>query len=278
LLTAALLAFGQSLRAGRMYGFGKQFADPNDFALNLCVILPFCIALALSARSRLWKLVWIGAGALTVLAIISTYSRGGFLALAAVILAMIRRFTIKTRTAIFLGIVLAVTVTVIASAGNESPYLNRLRTITDTKADTSGSAQQRWQLFTRSIEITFRHPIFGVGPGQFKTVSGSWHQSHNSYTQLSSEGGIPALIFFVALLSRTFKNAKRFGAGRPRKEEWYWAEAVHCAMVAYVVGAFFLSTAYWLIPYLLVAYGTALRRISEDSSISRVEEGLLIEN
>jgi len=58
-------------------------------------------------------------------------------------------------------------------------------------------------LFLRSIQLTFEHPILGVGPGEFMdaeaeeaAVAGKkamWHFTHNSYTELSSETGLPGL-------------------------------------------------------------------------------------
>src|SRR5438105_3547844 len=72
MLTMAALSLTQDPRAGRMYGVGQLFGDPNDFALNLCIILPICVALLLSGRRWYAKVFWSCATILVVLAIVST--------------------------------------------------------------------------------------------------------------------------------------------------------------------------------------------------------------
>ena len=141
------------------------------------------------------------------------------------------------------------------------------RSVSRLIADTTGSAQERKELLTRSLELTYRHPIFGIGPAQFGN-GGLWHQTHNSYTQLSSEAGLPALMIFLALMRRTFRNLRSIRTVPRRSQVWYLGGALYCAMIGYLVGAFFLSTAYWLVPYLLVSYGLALRRVSEDTDMA----------
>jgi putative inorganic carbon (HCO3(-)) transporter len=268
MLTMALFSFGQDRRVGRMFGIGQMFSDPNDLALNLCVILPFCVALLLCSRGWLGKLFWAGAVAITLLAIVSTYSRGGFLGLIAVLPTMCRQFTVKARSAILLFVLMAGLSTVAILVAGKSTYLERIGTISDTGADTTGSAQERKQLLTRSLEVTLEHPLFGIGPGQFPLVSGVGLVTHNTYTQFSSEAGIPALVLFLVLVVRTFTNLRLFRGAPERTEAWYLSRALYCGMVGYLVGAFFLSTAYWLLPYLLLAYSSVLRRFAETTNVS----------
>ena len=146
-----------------------------------------------------------------------------------------------------------------------SSYFQRMETITDVQADNSGSAQQRWALLIRSLELSVKHPLFGVGPGQFEELSGVWHQTHNSFTQLSAEAGVPALLLFFILLKRTFRNLSQAREVHPAAPSFYFSRALYCAMTGYIVGAFFLSTAFWLTPYLLFAYGAAAVSLANDS-------------
>jgi O-antigen ligase len=258
-----LLSHGQALQGGRMFGYGQMFGDPNDLALNMCIVLPFCVAFLLTTRRWLSKVLWMAAIASLVLAIFSTYSRGGFLALIAVLLAMTIRFKVSARTAFTLGgLVLCLCILSLLVVGKTS-YFDRLRTITDPQADKTGSAQARQKLLFRSLEESLRHPFFGVGAGQFILFSGDWHETHNSYTELTSESGIPALVLFILLMRRTFRNLRVSQALTKRDQVWYFSGALYSSLVAYMVGAFFLSAVYWLIPYLLMAYGYALRKMAE---------------
>lgn len=261
----AILARGQDLQGGRMFGFGPMFGDPNDLALNFCMVLPFCVGFLLSAR-WFWKVVSAATIGILVVTIFATYSRGGFLALVAVCVAMVREFRLRTRTvAVVVVLVVGLSAVAILRVGADA-YFDRLRTIANPQADVTGSAQARQRLLIRSLEETVRHPLLGVGPGVFYTLSGDWHQSHNTFLQLTSECGIPSLILFFMLIRRAFKNSKVVEpSGRP-DEVWYHAAGLRSAMVGYLVGGFFLGTAYWLQPYLLFAYSVALRRIDTHSS------------
>jgi hypothetical protein len=81
---------------------------------------------------------------------------------------------------------------------------------------------------------------------------------------MSSEGGIPALIFYVTILCYGFKNLKRtrkLSAGN--KEVKLLAAALHASLTGFVVGSFFASYAYQFFPYFLVAYTTVLLRITK---------------
>src|SRR2546427_9352704 len=111
--------------------------------------------------------------------------------------------------------------------------------------------------------VSLEHPLFGVGPGNFGIVSGNWHETHNTYTQLSSEAGIAALILFLLIMRRGFINireAKRLVRGKP--EEQLFATALGASFASFAVGSVFASAAYQFFPYFLVGYTSALRAIA----------------
>ena len=128
----------------------------------------------------------------------------------------------------------------------------------DDAASAYGSAQQRQQLFWRSVDVTKEHPLFGVGPGNFQNVSGNWHETHNSFTQLTSEEGVPALILYVLIFWCGFESlraTKRLALGE--KELRLLAGAFQASLAGYIVGSLFSSAAYQFFPYILVAYTAA---------------------
>jgi O-antigen ligase len=84
-------------------------------------------------------------------------------------------------------------------------------------ASAHSSTQSRKELLRHSLIFTMHHPLFGVGPGMFEVADdayakaqgskkGSWLGTHNSYTQVSSEIGIPAFLFFVAAIWMSLKG------------------------------------------------------------------------
>jgi putative inorganic carbon (hco3(-)) transporter len=127
-----------------------------------------------------------------------------------------------------------------------------------------GSAEARKELLIKSLAVTATHPLFGVGPGNFQSYTRSWLVTHNTYTQLSSECGIPALILFLLLLRRAFLNLRylRKLPLIPENEELrHYANALTASLAGYLLGAFFSSSAYELFPYYMVIYTTLFYRL-----------------
>jgi O-antigen ligase len=264
MLLMSAIAVTQPKLQGRMYGTGNLFADPNDFALNLCMVLSFAVAILVSSRRVIGKLFWGGAIASIIAAIVMTGSRGGFLALLATSFGLWRRFRVgkAAGVAILIFVVLAGLFAILVLGGTS--YLDRVSTITDIKKDSTGSAEARWDLLMISLETTIKHPLFGIGPGQFENFSGAWHVTHNTYTEFSSEAGLPALGLFLLLVWLTFKNLRVRPADAKLRT---LSDGLYGAMAGYIVGAFFLSTGYLFAPYLLIAYISAASRIAEQTGI-----------
>ncbi len=266
---AAVAVWKGSLIGGRLEGtFSGNYADPNDLALAVTISLPLCLALLFLSKRMLWKAVWIAAMVVMIYSVFLTGSRGGFLAL--IVVAAVSLWTLFIRGRRRYLLVLAALGGLLLWPLASATVFERMTATFDSEEDTSAaylSAQQRQQLLLRSIEVTAQHPLFGVGPGNFDTVSGNWHTTHNSYTLMSSEGGVPAFILYVLILWCGFANlraAKRLIRGQTKAA--LLAHAITASLVGYVVGSFFLSVAYQFFPYILVGYTTALFSISANSA------------
>jgi len=137
----------------------------------------------------------------------------------------------------------------------------------DEEAKQSGDARN--YLLRQSIIYTFKHPVFGIGMFQFPNyegrmsieagVTGNWHETHNSLTQVSSECGVPAAIFFVVAIGSSMASVNRI-YGQARREGYTEiANASFCyllSMVGYLTSVFFLSNAYR--SYLPIMIGLAI--------------------
>lgn len=263
ILSLALLSQQQGMRDGRLFGANAMFGDPNELALHLCIILPLCVALLLSSRAWYSKSLLVVAIGFIVLSILKTASRGGFLALIALSIAMAIKFKVSRRTIIIaLGLIGVAAIVMVSDA----TFMERMKTISNPDTDATGSAQIRRELLFRSLQVSAEHPIFGIGPGQFTQMPPFWLQTHNTYTQLSAEAGVASLIIFIVLVKRSFRNLRVTREEVPERSLlWYESGAIYCSIVGYLVGAFFLSTVFWLVPYLLVCYCYVLRKLAEES-------------
>jgi O-antigen ligase len=263
---------GHVLSGGRLDGIlGGNYSNPNDLALAIVISLPLCLALGFLSTRYLWKAVWALAILIMIYAVFRTGSRGGFLSLVIATAICLWEFSIRGKRRYLLVLVAVACGMFWQSSG--AVLIGRLKGTLDPKQDTASafdSAQQRQLLFWRSIEVTAEHPLFGVGPGNFAEVSGNWHVTHNSFTQVSSEGGLLALVVYLLILSRGFKNVratKRLTTGKG--ELSLWAKALRASLFAYVIGSLFASTAYESFPYFLVLYTTALFLIAQESANSK---------
>ena len=262
-MIAGVTIWKSHLLAGRLEGaVAGAFSDPNDLALTIILSLPLALALIFLSRNIVWKIFWSASILIMVYAVFLTGSRGGYLALAAAAVAGLWEFAIEGRRRYLLALaVLAGAVFWHVSGGIIAARLQGIVT-------PDGSVQQRQELFWRSIEVTKEHPLFGVGAGNFEQTSGNWHVTHNSYTQMSAEGGVPALILYLLILACGFKNlrtAKRLS--RERTETSVLARALLASLAAYVVGSVFLSMAYEFFPYILVGYTTALVLLARQAAL-----------
>ena len=260
---------------GRLRGFlSGVYGNSNDLALAIDLSLPLCLAFALTTRSSWKKLAWTVAMLAMVYAVFLTASRGGAIALVVVALVCLWQLGVKSRRFYLLLLVPVAGIVIWLYGGNalreRFGQTNIDPAANNRSTDASASAQQRKELLFQSLRVTAQHPLFGVGPGNFQIVSGVWRATHNSYTQMSAEGGIPAFLLYVLILWRGFANVREVSGGpQTGKGIRLFSTALGASLAAYLVGSFFASVAYQLFPYCLVAYTGVLRLIVQrDRTVS----------
>jgi O-antigen ligase len=93
---------------------------------------------------------------------------------------------------------------------------------------------------------------------------GNWHETHNAYTQVSSEAGVPALIFFLGILVLSIRSCHRIHktcGGDPRLLPLaHTALALELALAAYGISSLFSSVAYSNLLPTLAGLAVALER------------------
>lgn len=230
--------------------------NSNDLAAHLLLVLPFMLFISMDRkRSYFVRYAMLPPIAYGVWTILGTASRGALIALSAVFLFMLLRATFKQRmiAAISAVVLAAIALTVLPAA-----TLNRLGTLFgEEHAEAEESTEARSYLFQTSVRYTFEHPIFGVGLGQFQNFEGqtsvaagkigNWHATHCAWTQVSSECGIPALIFFVLGIGSALLLVYRTWRQALARSFPDIANACFCyliAMVGFLIAITFLANAY----------------------------------
>lgn len=254
-------AAGNFGRDGRVKGIiGGLFDNPNDLALYLVTSAPIALCLALGRRGLIKQLVYGLAAVVIGAAIVLTFSRGGFLGLLAASGVLAWKLARKHRA---LVVVLTVVVAAVFVAAAPGEYGNRLSSIFG--GDATGSAGARTALFWRSVLVSLRYPIFGVGLGNFHFKSIQEQVSHNSYTQIAAEMGMAALavycLFMITPLRRLRRIERETLEVKDRARFYYLAAGLQASLVGYMVSSFFASVAHLWYVYYLVGYAVCLRRL-----------------
>jgi O-antigen ligase len=254
-------------------------------------VLPFLLFIAMDRRRspviRWSMLVPMGYGLMMIL---KTESRGAVIALALSFLYVLLRASAKQRMA---AIAIAVALTVSVAIFFRGNSLGRLSTMfggaetvsADVRAEAKESADARTYLLKQSLIYTLQHPILGVGPGQFQNFEGqsarsegrigNWHATHNSLTQVSSECGVPALIFFVLGIGGAFASVSRIYRKARRGGYTDIANASFCyllSMVAFLTSILFLANAYRFHLPVMIGLAIALSAAAE-KEMARGEAG-----
>lgn len=257
--------------------------NPNDLAQVLLMGIPFWLLIAMNGagipfRRPIAALCTVP----IIIATIVTGSRGALVAISAMMLAM---FLYSSSTArlklIGAGFILVPAILVLSprtvlhrygglfGAGNTSG-------IEDIAAVESKA--QRWFLLKQSIKITLHNPLLGVGPGNFEVASTDDAHSrgirapgrvtHNAYTQVSSEEGIPALIFYVAALVYCIRQSTgifKITRGHPALTQV--SSTAFCmllSLMSLAVSAMFASIAYQFFFPTLAGLMVAFARVAQE--------------
>lgn len=241
LFTFALLTFTNGvIHSGRLEMKGSLFANSNDIAMAMAMGL-FCWWSFYRSSNAFAGIAALMAQIVMLLVLVKTGSRGSLIALILTLPLLIAQYSTMGRLRLIIGLCIgAVLVSFLAPGSMISRFTvifspdEEVQNQTDlnTTVAAVGSTESRMYLLRRSLEVTWSHPIVGVGLGNFMVAEndkakaegrrGNWHGTHNTYTQLSSEAGIPAALFYLALFVlgwRALNRVKASIAGHPRQQE-----------------------------------------------------------
>ena len=277
LLRAVALAAAVNLASAKLfstpnaawgYRLGLDFgslANPNDFAGHLLLVVPFLLWVALSAGTFPTRALAFGAVLFGLKLMLSTASRGALVGLSAEVLVFFWRCSPRQRVAVLMLLPVAavgVTAFVSESALRRLSVFstNRYAMDTDEEAEAAASAEVRRYGFEKSIEYIKQFPVLGVGPGQFASYEGRhnlvvggyrgrWIETHNTYTQMASECGIPALLLTIGGIVSTFRllsTTHKLTARRPEFREIHSAAlCLITGLSGFIVAINFLNFAYF---------------------------------
>jgi O-antigen ligase len=292
LILAAEALAGYS--GGRAYV--ESMYDTNDLAYLLMGVLPITLSFGV-VSSALSRIFWFGVSALIVVAGLLTQSRGGLLALAAIVLLLVWRplrgsvtkpgGTRSRAGGLMVRTLLAVLLTVAAWAQLPHDAQQRLGLLFSLKDDYNtdlSETSSRSSIWKRNVIAGIERPI-GSGVDTFPFVDGRtgghYKAPHNSVLEVFVELGVLGLVVWARLW---FLGLRSLGVPPPAvtheqpavaqqtwREQYVMAQALRISLVALFVGGFFLSQAYSLIFWQLLAvcaatsalFGTNAKRVTK---------------
>lgn len=232
----------------------EVYADPNRSAMNLALMVPLAVAfLARKESGWLWRAACAAAVVLAVVAIVFTYSRGGFIGLAVAMSIWAMREQRKLRS-VLLGMVLALGLVVFAPKS----YWQRNETVATFHEDASAMGRvYAWQVTSR---ISLDKPMLGVGAGSFRFAWPLYappeatraYVAHNIFLDVIGELGWVGLLFFLVFAGSATGGA--FAASRNPSMGWL-ARGLAASMAGYLICDLF--SGYILSAHLYVLFGLA---------------------
>lgn len=291
ILVAAILSrfFGTDA-GGRLALAVGEYQDPNEYSMCLLMGIPLWWRIAATSNAKLLKFISLLCTIPIFWVLSRTGSRGGSIGLIAVLLILFIGASIGKK-----ALIIAITVFGLLTTVAYMPDYLKARYQTYFQADAgepgdlgadAASGRERKDLVIKSIFITMHYPIFGVGPGNFPVAVFEdakahgerypWLVTHNSYTQISSETGIPGLILFVAIIVYAFKSLSLVltltgpRSPTPLPDIESTARYFRLSLIGVCVCMMFLSVAYTPLIYILAGIAVGFERVVRHE-IARIE-------
>jgi probable O-glycosylation ligase (exosortase A-associated) len=280
----------------RIVGRSGIIADRNDLAVAINMCIPLITYLIYITEHRWLRLGLWGLLGLNVVAVVGTYSRGGFIGLSILAVAM----WINSRYKFGLAVLTLLMLPVLYQVAPDS-WKERQSTIS-TAAESDGSFIGRLWAWKISTLIALDNPMTGGGFGAV-TDPTLWHgyapetpsfgpiytapippekapkAAHNVYFQVLGDHGLLGLVMFLsALASAYFVNRRNIKFGKNKDSEWYerLARALNLSLIGYGITGANVSLAYFDLLYAvfgIVAVMQMYRRELVGSALPAIPKG-----
>jgi O-antigen ligase len=245
-------------------------ANSNDYAGHLILVLPFLLWVVMTGKTFVFRMIALALIPYGFYAILATASRGALIAIG---VALLYAFSVANARQRFPMLILAPAMFLAAIGFLPSKTWQRLISFSDATTasiEALESSHDREYLLRTSLTYIIQNPIFGVGAGEFSDYEGNsskkqgrfglWHETHNTYTQIASENGLPALFFYVAAIASSMGLLTRVHRASKNRPEFREIGATSfCLMLSFVgfcTAIFFLNFAYTF--YLPALVGLAI--------------------
>lgn len=242
---------------------GGAAGDPNFYAAMVVIWMPACLVLLAGASTDKRRMLYLVAAAVSMAGFVLAASRGGMVALAAMIVFLMLRSRYRLR-------VLLLTAALLVPMLLLMPASPLRRMLNPSHGDTQSSGN-RLTLWEAAWKLYKDHPVVGVGTVGFKERLQEYQNPHarleymtvhNTYLECAAiwgTAGLAPLLLHGILL---FRALGKVGRRRPATPLVRLATALQAGLLAYAVAAMFLSTWWFMMYWFLVFLSFALIRLA----------------
>jgi len=255
--------------------------DPNYFAQIMVVLIPIALERFLHEKKNSLRLVALWSFAVSVLTVMFTYSRGGFLAMVIGVMLVLIYYPPKQ----FQIPVIIISVIVFVSLLPPN-YLDRLSTLTDlfkprgTLRIEERSLQGRLSENLAALEMIKANPLFGVGLNSYKylfpvyskrlglALVATEREAHNLFLEVAAETGVIGFSVFVFVLfvclQVMFRGRNSFN--RSGMDDYSgMITGFLGGFIAYFVASVFIHNAFPRYFYLLIGLALSIRLVVQNT-------------
>jgi O-antigen ligase len=259
-----------------------SLGNSNDLATALLMSLPYIVFVIFSQRNNIFlRALFVPAAVLLLVAVMKTGSRGGLITTIVLIaVAFVKSSGPNKIKILVVSILIAALFAAVVPSTLRARYMTIFKTSGATTGDVASaidSSNARREILKNSVLLTIKHPLFGVGLGQFapqsfnlfisRGIAGMWFTSHDIFGLVSAETGIPGLIFFCGTIVACFRSLWRMSKLAPVNEDVKLiASLANCltmSLVSYTVCGIFSTQAYTYQLPVLASMTAALVRVAQ---------------
>ncbi|MHB8257926.1 MAG: O-antigen ligase family protein [Acidiferrobacterales bacterium] len=255
--------------------------DPNNTAMLFVSGVPLSVYWYMNHRQMTVRLLSVACLVLILIGTVLTSSRGGLVTLIMVLLAVfLRRPSVKIALVFVLGTLVALP---LAPLG----FWTRINSLVTGHEHHGGhSLKNRLMLLTHGTGILLKHPLLGVGPGNFgcaliDSLGGTLQATdfggscgsaaHNLFLQFFVENGVPAGILLLIAFYLAMRGGLKYDRMRGGRHNPYGLGfAIVLSLSALLFAGMFLSVGKNAVLWFMTGLGLAMGVIVTDAQRNRL--------
>jgi len=259
----------------------SMISDNNHLAVGLLMVIPILYYLYRYSEHRLARYGFLAACILTTIAVMGTFSRGGFIGLTALGLWFILSSRNRMRSLVAVALVALVLYHIAPQT-----WFDRIDTINNASEDSSFLARvNAWKI---SVAIALHNPVLGGGFhavqalqvwSMFKEsiaflsfiptppVEAMGRAAHSIYFEVLGDTGFVGLFLFLAIWVNGWRTAGAVRKIAEGRSDLRWAGELagmlRVSLLVYAISGAAVSMAYFEMFYIVVATAAVLKRCAQ---------------